>query len=49
LNSLFALQLLPRFLPHQRYCWALWMARELGGAKFAQFFAALLVFWCRFI
>src|SRR5882762_6457078 len=43
-NSLFALRLLPALSAAPKVLLGAWMAREVGGAKFAQFFAALLVF-----
>src|SRR5437588_11567208 len=43
-NSLFALRLLPALSAAPKVWLAGWMAREVGGARFAQFFAALLVF-----
>src|SRR5438477_1220640 len=43
-NSLFALRLLPALSAAPKVLLGGWMAREVGGAKFAQFFAALLVF-----
>ena len=42
-DSLFALRLLPALSAAPKVFLAGWMARELGGAKFSQFFAALLV------
>jgi len=42
-NSLFALRLLPALSAAPKVLLGGWMAREVGGAKFAQFFAALLV------
>lgn len=42
-DSLFALRLLPALSAAPKVLLAGWIARELGGAKFAQFFAALLV------
>ena len=42
-DSLFALRLLPALSAAPKVLLAGWMARELGGAKFSQFFAALLV------
>jgi 4-amino-4-deoxy-L-arabinose transferase-like glycosyltransferase len=42
-DSLFALRLLPALSAAPKVWLAGWMAREVGGAKFAQFFAALLV------
>jgi 4-amino-4-deoxy-L-arabinose transferase-like glycosyltransferase len=44
-DSLFALRLLPGLSAAPKVWLAGWMARELGGARFAQFFAALLVFF----
>jgi len=41
-DSLFALRLLPALSAAPKVLLAGWMAREMGGAKFAQFFAALL-------
>jgi hypothetical protein len=41
-DSLFALRLLPALSAFPKVFLAGWMAREMGGAKFAQFFAALL-------
>src|SRR5260370_29796731 len=43
-DSLFALRLLPALSAAPKVLLAGWMAREVGGARFAQFFAALLVF-----
>ena len=43
-DSLFALRLLPALSAAPKVWLAGWMARELGGRRFAQFFAALLVF-----
>jgi len=43
-DSLFALRLLPALSAFPKVWLAGWMAREVGGARFAQFFAALLVF-----
>jgi hypothetical protein len=43
-DSLFALRLLPALSAAPKVLLAGWMAREGGGARFAQFFAALLVF-----
>jgi hypothetical protein len=43
-DSLFALRLLPALSAAPKVWLAGWMARELGGTRFAQFFAALLVF-----
>jgi hypothetical protein len=43
-DSLFALRLLPALSAAPKVWLAGWMAREVGGARFAQFFAALLVF-----
>jgi hypothetical protein len=43
-DSLFALRLLPALSAAPKVWLAGWMAREIGGARFAQFFAALLVF-----
>jgi Dolichyl-phosphate-mannose-protein mannosyltransferase len=42
-DSLFALRLLPALSAAPKVWLGGWMAREVGGAKFAQFFAALLV------
>ncbi len=42
-NSLFALRLLPALSVAPKVWLAGWMAREVGGARFAQFFASLLV------
>jgi hypothetical protein len=42
-DSLFALRLLPALSAAPKVWLAGWIAREVGGAKFAQFFAALLV------
>ena len=42
-DSLFALRLLPAISAAPKVFLAGWMARELGGHKFSQFFAALLV------
>jgi len=42
-DSLFALRLLPALSAAPKVVLAGWIARELGGSKFAQFFAALLV------
>src|SRR5215467_1707572 len=42
-DSLFALRLLPALSAAPKVWLAGWMAREVGGGKFAQFFAALLV------
>ena len=42
-DSLFALRLLPALSAAPKVFLAGWMAREFGGAKFSQFFAALLV------
>ena len=42
-DSLFALRLLPALSAAPKIWLAGWMAREIGGEKFAQFFAALLV------
>src|SRR6266404_5125296 len=42
-DSLFALRLLPALSAAPKVWLAGWMAREVGGARFAQFFAALLV------
>jgi 4-amino-4-deoxy-L-arabinose transferase-like glycosyltransferase len=42
-DSLFALRLLPALSAAPKVWLAGWMAREVGGAKFAQFFAGLLV------
>jgi 4-amino-4-deoxy-L-arabinose transferase-like glycosyltransferase len=44
-DSLFALRLLPGLSAAPKVWLAGWMAREVGGARFAQFFAALLVFF----
>ena len=41
-DSLFALRLLPALSAAPKVLLAGWMAREMGGARFAQFFAALL-------
>jgi 4-amino-4-deoxy-L-arabinose transferase-like glycosyltransferase len=41
-DSLFALRLLPALSAAPKVFLAGWMAREMGGTKFAQFFAALL-------
>jgi len=43
-DSLFALRLLPALSAAPKVLLAGWMAREVGSARFAQFFAALLVF-----
>jgi Dolichyl-phosphate-mannose-protein mannosyltransferase len=43
-NSLFALRLLPALSAAPKVLLAGWMAREVGGGRFAQFLAALLVF-----
>jgi hypothetical protein len=43
-DSLFALRLLSALSAAPKVWLAGWMAREVGGAKFAQFFSALLVF-----
>ena len=43
-DSLFALRLLPALSAAPKVWLGGWMAREVGGARFAQFFAALLVF-----
>ena len=43
-DSLFALRLLPALSAAPKVWLASWMAREVGAARFAQFFAALLVF-----
>ena len=43
-DSLFALRMLPALSAAPKVWLAGWMAREIGGARFAQFFAALLVF-----
>ena len=43
-DSLFALRLLPALSAAPKVLLAGWIARELGGRKFSQFFAALLVF-----
>ena len=43
-DSLFALRLLPALSGAAKVILAGWMAREVGGQRFAQFFAALLVF-----
>jgi len=42
-DSLFALRLLPALSAAPKVLLAGWMAREAGGGKFSQFFAALLV------
>src|SRR6516164_5429421 len=42
-DSLFALRLLPALSAAPKVFLAGWMAREVGGAKFSQFLAALLV------
>ena len=42
-DSLFALRLVPALSAAPKVWLAGWMAREVGGEKFAQFFAALLV------
>jgi hypothetical protein len=42
-DSLFALRLLPALSAAPKVWLGGWMAREVGGARFAQFFAALLV------
>src|SRR6201997_591180 len=42
-DSLFALRLLPALSSALKVWLSGWMAREVGGARFAQFFAALLV------
>lgn len=42
-DSLFALRLLPALSAAPKVLLAGWMARELGGGKFSQLFAALLV------
>jgi 4-amino-4-deoxy-L-arabinose transferase-like glycosyltransferase len=42
-DSLFALRLLPALSAAPKVWLGGWMAREVGGEKFAQFFAALLV------
>src|SRR6266481_4989614 len=42
-DSLFALRLLPALSAAPKVWLAGWMAREVGGARFAQFFAALSV------
>src|SRR5438445_3246723 len=42
-DSPFALRLLPALSAAPKVWLAGWMAREMGGAKFAQFFAALSV------
>jgi hypothetical protein len=42
-DSLFALRLLPALSAAPKVWLAGWMAREVGGAKFSQLFAALLV------
>src|SRR5438477_4495740 len=42
-DSLFALRLLPALSAAPKVWLGGWMAREVGGTKFAQFFAALLV------
>src|ERR1700757_5121585 len=44
-DSLFALRLLPALSSALKVWLSGWMAREVGGARFAQFFAALLVFF----
>ena len=41
-DSLFALRLLPALSAAPKVLLAGWMAREMGGSRFAQFFAALL-------
>jgi 4-amino-4-deoxy-L-arabinose transferase-like glycosyltransferase len=43
-DSLFALRLLPALSAAPKVLLAGWMARELGGSKFSQFFVSLLVF-----
>lgn len=43
-DSLFALRMLPALSAAPKVFLGGWMAREVGGARFAQFFAALLVF-----
>ena len=43
-DSLFSLRLLPALSSAAKVILAGWMAREIGGQRFAQFFAALLVF-----
>jgi 4-amino-4-deoxy-L-arabinose transferase-like glycosyltransferase len=43
-DSLFALRLLPALSAAPKVLLAGWIAREVGGARFAQFLAALLVF-----
>ena len=43
-DSLFALRLLPALSAAPKVWLAGWLAREVGGARLAQFFAALLVF-----
>ena len=43
-DSLFALRLLPALSAAPKVLLGGWMAREVGGARFAQFFAGLLVF-----
>src|SRR6266436_4483664 len=43
-DSLFALRMLPALSAALKVWLAGWMAREVDGARFAQFFAALLVF-----
>src|SRR5258707_11496214 len=43
-DSLFALRLLPALSAFPKVWLAGWMAREVGGARFAQFFAGLLGF-----
>jgi len=43
-DSLFALRLFPALSAAPKVLLGGWMAREVGGARFAQFFAALLVF-----
>jgi hypothetical protein len=42
-DSLFALRLLPALSAAPKILLAGWIAREIGGGKFSQFFAALLV------
>jgi len=42
-DSLFALRLIPALSAAPKVLLAGWMAREVGGQKFSQFFAALLV------
>jgi 4-amino-4-deoxy-L-arabinose transferase-like glycosyltransferase len=43
-DSLFALRMLPALSAAPKVFLGGWMAREVGGARFAQFFAGLLVF-----